>query len=242
MAGRAAYPGKPFHGPASHPRPAASGGTTVTGPLPVQFSNAMEMLSMSPDATRLALAQLSLEKSNPAVAVTIITLSTGASHTWSLRTFLEPQSMSGTWSANSQRFETTWQNSPSLDEFTDSVSVTAPGTRLPAAHAIAVPSGIRRHLLDQTAAPNGDVFFVNSSYLAPKWNLVEYSAADQQFSRVLGPVRRTTNVPTIEWVSNDAQVLIVTGMNNGLGVLSHGRYIPLLQTPLLRNLFTEVVW
>jgi hypothetical protein len=43
-------------------------------------------------------------------------------------------------------------------------------------------------------------------------------------------------------VSNDAQVLIVNGMNNGLGVLSHGRYIPLPRTPLLRNLFTEVVW
>jgi hypothetical protein len=156
-----------------HPQSRTVSLTRLRFRMPVQLSNAFEMLAMSPDATRLALAQLSLVKSNPTVAVTIITLSTGASHTWSLRTFLEPQSMSGAWSADSQRFETTWQNGPSLDEFTDSVSVTNPGARLPAAHAIPVPSGIRRHLLDQTAAPNGDVFFVNSSYLAPKWNLGE---------------------------------------------------------------------
>jgi hypothetical protein len=195
---------------------------------------------LSPDAAKVAISRYTTDGQR-GVSVTIVTLATGVSRIWTLPFALDPQTTASTWSADSQRFEVTWQNSPSLTEYTSQVSLATPGSRLPQPRALTLPAGLRPYVLGQWAAANCDLFFVNSSYQAPTWRLVSYSAQTGEFSHLLGPVRATTQ-PLVAWSSGNGQVLIIYGHDGGLGALGDGHYTPLPFTGLARQPQASLVW
>lgn len=200
-------------------------------------------MTLSPDASTLAVIEFKLGVKRSILAVTTYALATGSSRTWTRKVpGLSPQTSSQVWSPDGRQVQVAWQNSIPLPGpvFTDRLDTAAPGNRLPRPVELPTPSSLTRILESISVAPNGDVFLPAGAY-RPTWTLTEFSPRTDQLTRILGPVRHTKITPIVQWSSNSGHVLIISGKDGGLGVLHNGRYLP-LPLGILRNPWVSAVW